>query len=139
MQDKPETPAAQPLALTLLIVFIGLNLRPFLAAPGPILPRIADDTGFGFGALSLLTLLPMLLMGIGAFATPRLLASAGTRRGVMLGLGLVSLGCALRIFAAHGSLLILTATLCGAGVAVVQSTGVDKTWGSSSSLRPVLR
>ena len=62
MQDKPETPAAQPLALTLLIVFIGLNLRPFLAAPGPILPRIAEDTGFGFGALSLLTLLPMLLM-----------------------------------------------------------------------------
>lgn len=122
MPDKSETPAAQPLALTLLIVFIALNLRPFLAAPGPILPRIAEDTGFGLGALSLLTLLPMLLMGIGAFATPHLLTSVGTRRGVMLGMCLVFLGCALRIFAAHGSLLTLTAVLCGAGVAVVQST-----------------
>ncbi len=65
MPDKPQTSAAQPLALVLLIVFIALNLRPFLAAPGPILPRIAEDTGLGFGALSLLTLLPMLLMGIG--------------------------------------------------------------------------
>lgn len=39
-------------ALIALVVLIGLNLRPFLTAPGPVLSDIATDTGMGFGALS---------------------------------------------------------------------------------------
>lgn len=117
----PNAPASRPIALTFLIVVIALNLRPFLAAPGPILPQIAEDTGLGFGALSLLTLLPMMLMGIGAFASPPIQAAIGTRRGLLLALAFLLLGNALRLFAANGTVLILTAMLCGAGVAFIQS------------------
>ena len=121
MSDKPRPRPAQSLGFALLIVFIALNLRPFLAAPGPILPAIAGDTELGHGALSLLTLLPMLVMGLGAFAVPHLHRRLGARRGVLLGLAVLCLGSALRSFAGHGHVLILTAVLCGAGVAVVQS------------------
>lgn len=112
---------SQPAALVFLIVLIALNLRPFLAAPGPILPRIAEDTGLSYGALSLLTLLPMMLMGVGAFVSPAIQAMIGTRRGLLSALGMVSLGSALRLFAESGTILILTALLCGAGVAFIQS------------------
>ena len=112
---------ARRVALVLLIVAVALNLRPFLAAPGPILPLIARDTGLGYGALSLLTLLPMLLIGIGAFVSPLIQAAIGTRRGLLIALGLLALGSALRLVADSGTMLILTALPCGAGVAFIQS------------------
>lgn len=113
--------ASRPIALTILIVVIALNLRPFLAAPGPILAQIAQDTGLSYGTLSLLTLLPMMLMGIGAFASPPIQAAIGTRRGLLLALAFLLLGNALRLFAGNGTVLILTAVLCGASVAFIQS------------------
>lgn len=121
MPQTDPAPVAPNLALGLLIVGIALNLRPFLAAPGPILPRIAEETGLGYGALSLLTLLPMLLMGVGAFGAPVVLARIGTRNGMLLAVGLLFLGSALRLMTANGILLILTSLLCGAGAACVQS------------------
>lgn len=121
MSGVMKAPASRRIALVFLIVMIALNLRPFLAAPGPILPQIAEDTGLGYGALSLLTLLPMLLMGIGAFVSPPIQAMIGTRRGLLMALGLLFLGVSLRFFAASGSVLILTAILCGAGAAFIQS------------------
>ena len=108
MSDIAASPASRRAALALLIVGIALNLRPFLAAPGPILPVIAADTGLGTRALSLLTLLPMLLMGIGAFASPALQAAIGTRRGLLMALGLLALGSSLRLVASDGIALILT-------------------------------
>ncbi len=122
MAFEADKATPRRVALVLLIVVIALNLRPFLAAPGPILPQIAEDTGLGYGALSLLTLLPMMLMGIGAFVSPPLQATLGTRRGLMLALVLLLLGNALRLFAGNGTVLILTAILCGAGTAFIQST-----------------
>ena len=121
MTSLANAPASRRAALAFLIVVIALNLRPVLAAPGPILPHIAADTGLSLGALSLLTLLPMMLMGIGAFASPPIQARIGTRRGLLAALGLLFLGGALRLFAAHGMLLIATALLCGAGAAFIQS------------------
>lgn len=121
MTGAPHAPAPRRIALLFLIVVIALNLRPFLAAPGPILPRIAQDTGLSLGALSLLTLLPMMLMGVGAFASPGIQARIGTRRGLLLALCLLFTGISLRLFAVNGAVLIGTAILCGAGVAFIQS------------------
>lgn len=121
MTSETKTAASRQVASVFLIVVIALNLRPFLAAPGPILPRIAGDTGLGYGALSLLTLLPMMLMGIGAFASPPIQAAIGTRRGLLTALGILFLGSLLRLFAQNGTILILTAALCGVGVAFIQS------------------
>lgn len=116
-----KTSVPQQITLVFLIVVIALNLRPFLAGPGPILPRIAADSGLSYGALSLLTLLPMMLMGIGAFASPPIQAAMGTRRGLLSALGILFLGSLLRLFGENGIFLILTAVLCGAGVAFIQS------------------
>jgi len=113
--------APHKIVLILLIVGIALNLRPFLAAPGPILSQIASDTGMGPKLLSLLTLVPILLMGFGAFLVPLLLMRVGTITGLSLALGLLALGSLFRGIAPNGLSLILTAGLCGAGVAFVQS------------------
>ncbi|WP_421565465.1 cyanate transporter [Ochrobactrum sp. EDr1-4] len=115
--DKQET----PVALIVLVVLIGLNLRPFLTAPGPVLSYIASDTGMGFGALSLLTFLPMLLMGLGAFVAPHIQSIVGTRRSMFAALVILAIGSLLRGFVPDGLSLILTAILCGAGVAMIQA------------------
>ncbi|MDR6432178.1 cyanate transporter [Brucella pseudogrignonensis] len=112
---------ATPVALIVLVVLIGLNLRPFLTAPGPVLSYIASDTGMGFGALSLLTFLPMLLMGLGAFVAPHIQSIVGTRRSMFAALIVLATGSILRGFVPDSLSLILTAILCGAGVAMIQA------------------
>ncbi|WP_139977069.1 MULTISPECIES: cyanate transporter [Brucella/Ochrobactrum group] len=109
------------LALIALVVLIGLNLRPFLTAPGPVLSDIAADTGMGFGVLSLLTFVPMMLMGLGAFAAPRVQFRLGTRRSMLAALTILAAGSLLRGFVPNGVSLILTAVLCGMGVAMIQA------------------
>jgi CP family cyanate transporter-like MFS transporter len=103
------------------IALIGLNLRPFLTGIGPLAGAIGAATGLGLQDMALLTLLPMLLMGIGAFAGPLLQRRIAPRRLVVLALALLALGSFLRLFAASGALLLGTALLCGLGVAVVQA------------------
>ncbi|KKD00522.1 cyanate transporter [Photobacterium halotolerans] len=107
--------------ILVLIVLIGLNLRPFLVAPGPILNTIMSELGMTVYSASLLTLLPMLLMGVGAFVSPGLQAAWGTRKGMCIALMLLFLGSLLRTWVQDGVTLIFTAVLCGAGVAFVQS------------------
>ncbi|MCG2838360.1 cyanate transporter [Photobacterium sp. WH77] len=107
--------------ILVLIVFIGLNLRPFLVAPGPILNTIMPELGMTVYSASLLTLLPMLLMGVGAFVSPGLQAAWGIRKGMLIALAVLFLGSVLRIWVQDGLMFIFTAVLCGAGVAFVQS------------------
>lgn len=124
MNPTTKTPIggqSSPIAFIMLVVLVGLNLRPFLTAPGPVLNDIASDTGMGFGALSLLTFLPMLLMGLGAFVAPRIQSLVGTRRSMFAALAVLAAGSALRGFVPDGLSLLLTAVLCGAGVAMIQA------------------
>lgn len=119
------TPAAIPAALWLLtVVLITINLRPFLTAPGPLGHAIQQATGMDLRMFSWLTLLPMALMGIGGWLAPTALQRLGARTAVCASLLLIALGCALRLLPAGNALaglLIATAGLCGAGVALVQS------------------
>jgi len=103
------------------IILLGLNLRPFLAATGTIAANIRMDTGLGFQGMAWLTLVPMALMGAGAFVAPALQVRIGARNALLGALAMLALGCALRLTPSAGYLLILTAALCGAGVAVVQA------------------
>lgn len=114
-------PRAGQWAALVLVVLVGLNLRPFLTAPGPVLGRIQADTGLDYGGMALLTLLPMLLMGLGAFLAPGIQAAIGRRRGMLAALFLLMLGSLLRWVVPGGAALIATAALCGAGVAFVQA------------------
>ena len=107
-----------------VVVLVTINLRPFLTAPGPLGHAIQQATGMDLRSFSWLTLLPMVLMGVGGWLAPSALQRWGARSAVCGSLLLIALGCALRMVsagAATGSLLIATAGLCGAGVALVQS------------------
>ncbi|MFJ0770457.1 MFS transporter, partial [Bordetella bronchiseptica] len=108
-------------AMLALVALIGLNLRPFLTGPGTVLAGIEADTGLGHLGASMLTVLPMLLMGVGAFLAPAVQARVGTRRGVLAALLALALGSALRLAAWDGALLVATAALCGLGVAYIQA------------------
>lgn len=105
-----------------LVVLVGLNLRPFLTAIGPLTAGIAAETGLDYRAMAWLTLLPMLLMGIGAFLGTWLHRRLGARRAVLAALTALAAGSALRGLVPTGEALIATAALCGLGVAVVQAT-----------------
>ncbi|KUY54471.1 MFS transporter [Burkholderia sp. RF2-non_BP3] len=103
------------------IVLVGLNLRPALAAIGPLLDMIQRATGIGDGAASLLTTIPILLMGLGALSARRLQRVTGIVGGVWLGVALIGVACASRIGAQHAWLLLASACCAGLGIAMVQA------------------
>ncbi|WP_374523967.1 cyanate transporter [Sphingopyxis sp.] len=113
--------AAPRLLLLATIALIGLNLRPFLTGVGPLTGAIDAATGLGLQGMALLTLLPMLLMGAGAFTGPPLQRAVAPGRLILLALALLAAGSFLRLFAAGGVLLLGTAILCGLGAAIVQA------------------
>ncbi|KVL59424.1 MFS transporter [Burkholderia cepacia] len=103
------------------IVLVGLNLRPALAAVGPLLDMIQRATGIGDGAASLLTTIPILLMGLGALSARRLQRVTGIAGGVWLGVALIGLACVSRVGAQHAWLLLASACCAGVGIAMVQA------------------
>ena len=113
-------PARQGLWLA-VVVITGLNLRPFLTAIGPLTNDISAATGLDLRGMAWLTLLPMLLMGLGAWFGPALQQRLGARRVLLGSLAVLALGSALRTWAPGGATLIATAALCGLGVAFVQA------------------
>lgn len=104
-----------------VVVLTALNLRPFLTAIGPLARDIATATDLDLRGMAWLTLLPMLLMGLGAWCGPALQQRLGARRVLLGALAVLALGSALRAWAPGGGTLIATAALCGLGVAFVQA------------------
>lgn len=101
-------------------MLIALNLRPFLAGPGPVLHRIGAETGLGPAGLSLLTLGPLALIGLGAILAPRIQTRIGARRAVLIALCCIAAGSAARVIPTAG-VVIITAAICGLGVALIQA------------------
>ncbi|MEM5316628.1 cyanate transporter [Paraburkholderia sp. JHI869] len=119
--QTPPGETASALAWYAAIVAIGLNLRPLLTSISPLMTTIRHDTGLSFYGASLLTSLPVVAMGLGAFGTGLLARRLGETRGVALGLVAIAAACAARAFAASGGALMLTAAAAGAGVAAIQA------------------
>ena len=66
-------------ALLVLVVLIGINLRPFLTAIGPLAGEIDAQLALGMDRLAWVTLLPLLLIGVGVLLTPALIDKTGPR------------------------------------------------------------
>ncbi|QIL80654.1 CynX/NimT family MFS transporter [Diaphorobacter sp. HDW4A] len=115
-----STSTLSPALWVLVVVAITINLRPFLTAVGPLGQAIRDTTGMNLSQLSWLTLLPMALMGVGAWVAPAALRVLGARTVICGSLLLIALGCALRMLGASAAVLLATAAFCGAGVALIQ-------------------
>jgi len=103
------------------VALVGLNLRPFITGIGPLAADIAAQTGLDLKGISLLTLVPMFLMGIFAFAGPFLQSRVGARRSVIASLVVLVIGSLLRLTATQGWQMVGTAALLGVGVAVIQA------------------
>ncbi|WP_042339427.1 cyanate transporter [Paraburkholderia ferrariae] len=103
------------------IVAIGLNLRPLLTSLSPLMTTIRAATGLSFSGAALLTSLPVVAMGLGAFGTGWLASRIGETRGVALGLVAIAAACGARAVASSGATLMLTAAVAGAGVAAIQA------------------
>jgi len=96
-------------------------LRPILAAIGPLLADIQTGTGLTSPQVSLLTSLPILVMGVFALASGRLQRLIGEPRGIALGLAIIALASAARWFFNGAMGLIITAALGGIGIALIQA------------------
>lgn len=103
------------------ILVIGINLRPAMAAIGSLLDAIQRDTTLSDTGASLLTTLPVILMGVFLLNAGRLKRLMGENRGVAIGLGLILLSSLLRWVLPGAGALLATAVLAGVGIAIVQA------------------
>lgn len=103
------------------IIVIGLNLRPALATIGPLLDEMRLANGLGNTGASLLTTIPVVLMGICGLMAAHLRQWPGVSRGILYGLLAIAAACAVRLAHPAGSMMVLTAVVAGLGIAVVQA------------------
>lgn len=103
------------------IVLVSLNLRPSMAAIGPLLSQIQQDIPLSFTVASLLTMLPVLAMGAAMFAGISVARVVGEHRTISLSLITISIAAAARLFADSSYELVATAILAGLGIALVQA------------------
>ncbi len=104
------------LSLTALL-FTSLVLRPPLASVGPLLPELATDLQIGLAQQGLLTAIPVLSFGFGAFAGPWLAKRLGIDR-LMLFLQALLIGSILLRPWFGFEVLVFTTALTGLAIAV---------------------
>lgn len=107
--------------LMLGIVLVALNLRPSMAAVGPLLSAIRGDIPLSFSLASLLTMLPVMAMGLAMFFGIGISQRLGERRTVMLSLLIIGLATLSRLFLDSAAQLIVSAVLAGIGIALIQA------------------
>lgn len=107
--------------LMLGIMFIALNLRPAMAAVGPLLTAIRGDIPLSFTLASLLTMLPVMAMGLAMFVGLGVSQRLGEQRTVVLSLLIIGLATVSRLFVDSAAELILSAVLAGIGIALIQA------------------
>jgi len=103
------------------ILLVGINLRPSIAVIGPLLDRLQQDTGLTDTGASLLTTLPVALMGVLLLGAGRMRDVLGDRWGIALGLILILISDGLRGLWPGASVLLATAISGGIGIAMVQA------------------
>ncbi|ELY4852627.1 MFS transporter [Cronobacter turicensis] len=113
--------APSPFIFALIAFIVGLNLRPILASIGPLFSVLQREAGLSATAFSLLTTLPVAMMGVAALSGPWLLARAGAVRGIMAGLLVLLLACLLRGVTASLTGLMITALAGGASIGIIQA------------------
>jgi CP family cyanate transporter-like MFS transporter len=104
--------------LMLALVLAAINLRPGITSLAPLIERIATDLELSRGLISLVTALPVLCMGLLAPLAPRLATGLGLERAIALCMGLVALALVTRLLPGNAWLLIGSAGMLGAGIAL---------------------
>jgi CP family cyanate transporter-like MFS transporter len=122
-----STRIPSPLLLGAGLMLVAFNLRPALTTVGPLLTAIRAGTGLGTTGAAVLTMLPVLFLGIASVLGPRVSRWIGPDRGILLASAVVAAGLSLR---ALGGLVPLFAGACvaalGIGLAGVLIPGLVK-------------
>lgn len=100
------------------LVLAAINLRPGITSFAPLIERIASDLSLSRAWVSLVTALPVLCMGLLAPLAPRLALRFGLERTITGCLGLILLALMLRVEGDRSVVLISSAALLGAGIAI---------------------
>ncbi|WP_247267786.1 MULTISPECIES: cyanate transporter [Pseudomonas] len=114
----PARPAAW---LMFGIILVALNLRPSMAAVGPLLSAIRGDIPLSFSVASLLTMLPVVAMGLAMFFGIGISRRLGEQRTVILSLSIIGLATLSRLVLDSAPQLIGSAVLAGMGIALIQA------------------
>jgi len=107
--------------LMFAIILVALNLRPSMAAVGPLLSAIRGDIPLSFSVAALLTMLPVMAMGLAMFFGLGISQRLGEQRTVLLSLLIIGLATLSRLFIESAAELIASAVLAGIGIALIQA------------------
>jgi len=110
-----------PILFAVIVFLIGLNLRPMLAIIGPLFPVLQQQAGLSATSFSLLTTLPVAMMGLAALSGPWLIVRIGPVMGIASGVLLLTAACLWRGVNLTSAQLMLTALAGGAGIGVIQA------------------
>lgn len=100
-----------------LMVLVGLNLRPALSSLAPLLPRIEREGDLSVLMLSSLTTLPVLCLGLFAPLAPWLANRLGIERSLALAMIILAAGLALRGLP-YAPPLLLGTLMAGAAIGI---------------------
>ena len=120
MENVRATPATA-VWLMISVVLVALNLRPSMAAVGPLLSTIRGDVPLSFSSAALLTMLPVMAMGLAMFFGMGLGKRMGEHRSIVLSLLVIGLATLSRLFVDSASALIVSAITAGVGIAMIQA------------------
>ena len=125
----PEAPAPQPAAgpaaplrgrwlLVAAVAVAAFNLRPTVAALGPMLDQVRTSLHMSGAVAGLLTALPSLCFALVGLLAPRVARRFGPSATVCTGMAAVALGLAARALAPGSAVFLLLSALALAGIAV---------------------
>lgn len=113
---RTESTAPTPALLAALIFLVALNLRPAIAAVGPVLARIGSDLDWGEGTLGMLGAMPLWAFAAVSPMVRFVTARIGTNRTILAALLVLSIGCVVRSFCGPAGVWLGTLAV-GAGIA----------------------
>lgn len=117
VHTKPTT----AIWLMISVVLVALNLRPSMAAVGPLLSSIRGDLPLSFSSAALLTMLPVMAMGLAMFFGMGLAKRFGEHRSIVLSLLVIGVATLSRLFLDSALELIVSAIAAGVGIAMIQA------------------
>lgn len=112
-----DRPRPGRISFIVLMVLVGLNLRPALSSLAPLVPRIEREGELSGLMLSSLTTLPVLCLGLFAPLAPWLANRLGIERSLALAMIILAAGLALRGLA-FAPPLFLGTLLAGAAIGI---------------------
>ncbi|KMJ46949.1 MULTISPECIES: CynX/NimT family MFS transporter [Xenorhabdus] len=107
--------------LLLAILLLSLNLRPAIAVIGPLVQSISQFAQIQSVGISLLTTIPVLMMGFGAIYAQSIRNILGERGGIAIGGIIITLSCFIRLWSENHFGLFISTVLVGLGIAIIQA------------------